>query len=528
MVAPEPETRLDCIAAPLELGATLLVPREVPCISLEGRPGGYAVGFFDSHFLEASRDAPEAALAPAHESFAVTLRLSQTGTQQGGQGVAGSAVPDFRPESPGKASIPASAATRRGPAGGAGGHPDGGLDGDLVRFSTSGAGASPCYNGPGYDIFCRERPWEVGDTLTIPAVFGRFIEEKPRSATILLVHGPFAFAVPRSLKEPARQRLEPLLETLAKVGLLRIVPLLRRSILDEPAFTSPGSRQILVDVQFDEIAICVCGVTVGEVSSGEGVAGVSIRLPDGAEFEADRVGLFAHELTHVWQHLYQVRRTNGSTRELPTVWALEGGADLIRQEILRELARRPLAGNHDATERATNIYLDRFFRSLRVAEGDIRAGYGESAGLLRHFFLEASRVGVPYEDALGAVLLGSLEGWFPSTRPQAPGDGLAGRLGLLLPGFEPAEEVLSYALANAADDRTSIPGLQNRSILETWRESHASSFTPEATLDGSGTIRIDREAGAVGYVYVRNTGTPSRLEVHGENGAVRWMVVRFE
>lgn len=210
------------------------------------------------------------------------------------------------------------------------------------------------------------------------------------------------------------------------------------------------------------------------------------------------------------------------------MWALEGGADLVRQEILRELARRPLAGNHDATEPAANIYLDRFFRSLRVAEGDIRAGYGESAGLLRHFFLEASRVGVPYEDALGAVLLGSLEGWFPSTLPQAPGEGLAGRLGPLLSGFEPAEEVLSYALANAADDRTQVPDLQNRSILETWRESHASSFTPDATLDGFGTIRIDRQAGAVGYVYVRTRGTSSRLDVEGGTDGVRWMVVRFE
>jgi len=299
--------------------------------------------------------------------------------------------------------------------------------------------------------------------------------------------------------------------------------------VDLPVHTSTGSQQLLVDIVLDQIPVCVCGVAVGDVIDGIGVAGVSLRFPDGPAFTADRVGLFAHELAHVWQLAHEAGRSSDPSVPPPTTtWALEGGADLVRQEILRDLSLQPLAGNRDANEPATNIYLDRLLRNLRVANGRIRDGYGQTAGFLRHLFLDATRAGALYESALTAVLLGALEGWHRSTNPIHSGDGLTGRLSAIVPGFDPTAAVLTYALANAADDRTANGGLQNHSVLESWRESPGSTFVPAAELGGPGGVTMSREPGSVGYVYVEHDGAPMSLSLEADIAEVRWMMVRFE
>lgn len=491
-----------CAAAPTEIGTPHMLLPGTSCVTLGLEPASYAVAFFDGRFVDAARAFPEN-LVPEQEDYEVTIGA---GTNVG---------------SSGQASRAPAAPRRVGPDLAAG------TDG-VVRLSSASS-ASRCRPEPGFDLFCRERPWSVGDTLTVPAPFGRFTGETARPVEVFRVRGPFVFTVSRSLREPERLRLAPIVENLGKIGVLRVLPLLKRALVDRPVYTSAGSQQLLVDIVFDKLAVCVCGVAVGDVVDGVGLAGVSLRFPDGVAFAADRVGLFAHELTHVWQLAYEADRSSDPAARPPTTtWALEGGADLVRQEVLRDLSLQPLAGNRDASEPVTNIYLDRLLRNLRVANGRIRAGYGQTAGFLRHLFLDATRAGALYEPALSAVLLGALEGWHRSTDPTFAGDGLAGRMASILPGFEPAEAVLAYALANAADDRTANAHLQNHSVLESWRESGGSTFVPAARLEAAGRVTVSREAGSVGYVYVEHRGDPMSLSLETDVAEVRWMVVRFE
>lgn len=496
-----------CAIAPADIGAPRMLSPGTSCVTLGVDPASYAVAFFDGRYVDAARSSPES-LAPERDTFFVTVRA--------GTNVGAPPAPSRAPLEP----------RRIGPDRAVG--LDGGREGDgVVRLSRAASGGGACADAPGAGIFCRPGPWSVGDTLTLPAAFGRFTGGKPRPVKVFATRGPFVFTVTRSLREPERLRLSPVLESLGKVGVLRILPLLERSLLDRPVYTSAGAQQLVVDVVFDQVAVCVCGVAVGDVIEGVGVAGVSLRFPEGARFAADRVGLFAHELAHVWQLAYEADRApDGGTPA--TAWALEGGADLVRQEILRDLSLQPLAGNRDASVPPTNVYLDRLYRNLRAANGRIRAGYGQTAGFLRHLFLEATRAGALYEPALSAVLRGALEGWYRSADPATGGAGLEGRMGAILDGFDPAEAVLAYALANAADDRTENDGLQNHSVLESWRESEGSTFVPAAEIRGAGGVTVSREAGSVGYVYVTNEGGPTSLSLETDIPEMRWMVVRFE
>lgn len=509
-----------CAVAPTAIGIPEMLFPGTSCVRLGLEPASYAIAFFDSRFVDAARTLPER-LVPEHGDYSVTIRA---GTNAGSSPAAHRA-PAPRRAGPHRIAEP-EPTRERSPITG----PDleATTDG-VVRLASGARPGGACSGGPGFGVFCRERPWSVGDTLTLPEPFGRFTGGTARRVEVFATHGPFVFTVARSLREPERLRLAPHVENLGKIGMRRVLPLLKRAVADRPVYTSTGSRQILVDVVFDRIAVCVCGVAVGDVVDGVGVAGVSLRFPDGIEFAADRVGLLAHELTHVWQLAHEADRASDAAVPPPTTaWALEGGADLVRQEILRDLSLQPLAGNRDASRPPTNSYLDRLFRNLRVANGRIRAGYGQTAGFLRHLFLDATRAGAPYETALSAVLLGALEGWHPHTDPRWAGDGLAGRMSAIVEGFEPSRAVLAYALANAADDRTVNGDLQNHSVLESWRESEGSTFVPAAHLDGAGGVTLSREAGSVGYVYVAHDGARMRLGFETDVAEVRWMMVRFE
>lgn len=535
---PVPASVTECgLAAPLEIGVPVRLPPDAHCLSLGTSPGKFALAFFDSRSLQESRLTPEIVQATASDA---TYGIS---VQAGGNGAAAR----VRPSSPVRRSAapardpdvvpfrdivarsspdtraPDARAPSRAPSDGAG----------PLRLQRAGT-REECGRLEGFDVFCREAPWSVGDTLTVPAQFRGFIDEQAALRKILYVRGPFAFAGSPGIGAAQAVSLRPYLDQLADVGTHRILPLLRHALLDRPVYTADGARQILVDVVFDEQAVCVCGVAVGHTVDGSGVAGIGIRIPLGDAFEADRIGLFAHELTHVWQLAHEVERSADPTLPPPTTsWALEGGADLVKQEILRGLAAEPLAPNLDADAAAGDPFTQRWLRNLRAATGDIRAGYGETAGLLRYLYVQTAVVHGRFDQALPAVLRGSLEGWYASADPAFGGPGLGARLGEIVEGFDPVESVLAYALANAVDDRTANRRLQNHAVREAWRESAGSRFVPAATIrghDGFTTVRLN--VGAVGYVVVDHPGAflpkHERLDFGSDADGVRWMVTRFE
>lgn len=506
--------------APAAAGIPELLPPEADCVSIDLAQANYALAWFDTRYVEASRTMPET-VVPGLPDPTVTVRATR---DPGTIRTLRVRAPRERVE-PGDWIRLSSIAEE--------GDPDDLEDADDPDDPEAGPAArapsDACHPAPGYRVFCREAPWREGDTLTIPAPFGRFVEGVPRPAEILLVRGPFAFAVSRDLDEAARHRLEPLLVELALVGRVRVLPFLRRAFVDRPVRTSSGSRQILVDIVFDEEPVCLCGVAVGHLVDGEPVAGISMRITDGPEFQAHRIGLFAHELSHVWQHAYDAGRVaDPAVNVAPTThWGREGGADFVRQEILRGLAAEPLDPNRDATLLSEDPFLDRWIRDLGSATGHIRDGYRQTAGLLRHFFVRAVEGSESYDAALRAVLLGASDGWFAPTDPGVGGEGLEARLRAAWPSFDPVRGVLEYALANAVDDRTSNEGLQNTAILEAWRPSPGSRFTPAATIFPRDAASISSPAGSVGYVWFAHSGPPVSLRFEADVEGVRWMIIRF-
>jgi len=510
------------VAAPTEIGATRLLPSDTDCVSLGSAKGSYAVAFFDSRFVEVARTESEG-LAPDLVDYSVSV-----GNTSGV--ISGAAVPAMTP-----------------PSGPSGSTTDVPFRDEWIRLSgfrtgdpTPTAGAENATSSPEEqvcraqgtpEVFCRDRPWRAGDTLTIPPPFGLLTRDAPRAAEILSVREPFVFAIPRDLDEASRVQLRTILARLAIVGNIRIVPFLRRSFVDRPIYTSRGSQQLLVDVTFDLDAVCVCGVTISTVAHGTSVSGISIRLPAGPEFEAHRVGLFAHELAHVWQHSYDTDRVFEPTVDLApnTRWAVEGGADFVRQEILRGLADEPLDGNRDASAPIADPFLERWVRDLRAASGQVRAGYGQSAGMLRHLFTRAVSGGDDYDAALQGILRGSLEGWFGTKAGIAAGPGLTERLSGPWPEFDPTTALLEYAIANAIDDRIAAQGLSNPAVLDAWRSSPGSSFVPAAQIGSrSRGVTIRGPAGSLGYAYVEHAGGASVLPLQSSVEGVRWMIVRFK
>lgn len=517
------------LAAPLDVGVPSLLPPDADCLALGTAPGKFALAFFDSRSLTESRLTPGTVQAGASDpTFGVSVQAGGRGAASRGRRPAAVERPTAPARDPDvvpfRDAVAWPAADPEAPRG------DGS---DPIRFGAAGA-REACGRFEGFDVFCRQTPWSVGDTLTVPAQLRGFIDERAALRKVVYVRGPFAFTGAPGIGAAQALALRPYLDRLADVGTRRIVPLLRHSLLDRPVYTADGARQILVDVVFDEQAVCICGVAVGHTVEGRGVAGIGIRIPLGDEFEAGRIGLFAHELTHVWQLAHEVDRSADPSLPPPTAsWALEGGADLVKQEILRGLAAEPLAPNLDADAAPGDPFTQRWLRNLRAATGDIRAGYGETAGLLRYLYVQTAVVHGRFDRALPAVLRGSLEGWYPSPDPVFPGPGLGERLGAIVEGFDPVEAILAYALANAVDDRTANKRLQNHAVREAWRESAGSRFVPAATIRGhEGFTDVRLNAGAVGYVVIDHPGAfvrqHERLDFGSDAEGVRWMVTRFE
>ncbi len=517
--APRPLATCE-LSAPVELGEALLLPPGATCVNLGPAAGRYAVAFFDPRFVEGSRTSSEG-LAPDLDEYSVTIGASEQRPRNASVPVA--PLPDLDASIPFRDEWIRLEASR-------GGDP---LDavGHTGQASKSESTEEACRANGTLSLFCQNRPWQVGDTLTLPAPFGPLTRDASRATEILAVRGPFAFAVRRDLDEEDRLQLRTILARLAIVGNIRILPFLRRSFVDRAVYTSRGSRQILIDVTFDLDPVCVCGVAISTVAEGASVTGISLRLPAGPEFEAHRVGLFAHELAHAWQHAFDTDRVFDPDVDLApnTVWAVEGGADFVRQEILRGLAAEPLDGNRDARAPMADPFLDRWVRDLRAASGQVRAGYGQSAGMLRYLFTRAVNGGDDYDAALQGVLRGSLEGWFGPMAGIAGGLGLTERLTSPWPGFDPTAAMLEYAISNAIDDRVYVAELSNPAVLDAWRESPGSSFVPSGQIESrSSGVTIRGPAGSLGYAYVEHGGGSWVLPLWSSVEDVRWMVVRFE
>lgn len=478
----------DAPALELEVGTAALLPAaDSSCWKLA--PGGlYAVAFFDTRLVELAESRAEEPL-PFPDTFSVRATL----------------LPDVRSgaPSPVRARVPAGA-----------------VGGDTPTHVTAGVLICDAPAPP----HCRDAPWRSGDELDVRVVIG----DSPVRSRIQAVVGPLALAVPID-EASALAPFVPRAEAMLSDVLATTAPLLARTFGPDFVHTSPGSGQLLVVLHVGSLSFVDSRAVDGE-SRAYVVWSVNPSVGDLPPGAAGARRVLDHELTHVWQLGYKY----GQRPEWPLTpwvprWGLEGGADLVANELLRTALGLPLdpelpptSAGVLATPEAVLAY------HLTGGRGRIPVGYFETEPLLRDLLLRAVDAGASYEVALTAVSRGAVDGWWGvDATGNPPLGGLVPRVRELLgSGWEPVSGVFTWVLSNALDERTGSVTYRNPSIREAWRGKGSSGFAPDGEIHSAGTLETGRRSGGAGYLYV-DSSTPSFLAVRSDAGAgVRWMVAR--
>lgn len=499
---PCPEGRVE-----LAVGEAASLPPDRDCLQLAAGGGRYALAFYDTSLLEAARSGPEPVRAAA-DSFELTLRSPAA---PGAAVAAGEAVGTH-------------AAGTAEPGAGA----RDGATGPDAFLSTAGT----CDSDDPDPILCREAPWRVGDVFGMPQGGGEELDLAPIPTEVVSVHGRLVFAMSRRQVEDRGEVLRGELDRLAPVLRDLVVTPLEAGFGTAHPVTSEGSGQLLVNVR--DAAFFIPSGAVSAVGGPDGLrTWLVVRLDAGS---SDFFGLLAHELTHAWQFQYRWERRPDPATPMGSAprWGTEGGAALLAQEALRRRAGVALDANLEARLEDESLppEVRAYLGSLRFSSGNLPRGYEDTAGFLRDLLLRATSVRHAPGTVLAALLRGAVEGWhgWDFSGLRYAGGGLVDRMqGLVGPGWDPVEAVLTYALSVAADDRLESDRFRYPPIRDAWRRDLASSFEAlGGLLLGGPTVRARAPAGSTGYLYIRDPGSGGAVFLESGTEPTRWMVLRLE
>lgn len=246
------------------------------------------------------------------------------------------------------------------------------------------------------------------------------------------------------------------------------------------------------------------------------------------------VYLLVHELSHVYQNRYLGNHWNGVDQPGAHFhyWSSEGGADFLGYDA----ARRYLGfGLKDNLQWRAQGPAAGYTELAAEGWGGVQAGYASTASFFRDLVARAMDAsGAPYDQVVGDVLTGSMEGWF-GNRPNGTGDpGLAERMQRYLPGWKPTDAVLRWVLSQAMDDRTDSNTYQNAAFYRVWQDPLVrigastrtqAGFRSRATLtDHTGSVEFAGAPGSAGYVVI---DTEDGVSLSLEGDSLAWAVGRF-
>lgn len=409
--------------------------------------------------------------------------------------------------------------------------------GAMMDVPFAACGSTP--TAAAWAIYCRTTPWVVGATFNFqPTAVGR----PATTARIIATRAKVVAAViqaDESLLAPAAlTRIEATLDFLntSYLGSLRQSLGTSRDVV-----TSPGSGQLVVMFEAGGTANTIRTTTDGIVPQGA-FSFVSMllnasncyALPANCS-DGGVDPIIVHETTHTYQFLSNRELRNGQS-PFGQSWSLEGGASL--HELLTALERHNIAWNANTQfesfpgsdpRRQTSI-----FANGNV--GPFTLGYRGSAAFFRYLAQRlVTERGMTWTDALREVQIGSIEGWYGIGFGGASyGQGLVPRMRARFgPSWHPADALLEWTMAQAADDLTSNPRFQDLTSRTAAREFNGlyvhNGITPSGGVSaGSGTttsktspsgnsgvFQIDDAAAGGSYVATSTVG-----------GSVRWMVLR--
>lgn len=287
----------------------------------------------------------------------------------------------------------------------------------------------------------REQPWKVGDTFLYQPVR----QQLDTAYVVKLYDNGFVLAAMRDVVEHVDGDWEA--EFSKSISLMNEhgLPYLQRVLGVTHPETAAGTGQFVFVAASLERAL-------GSASSHDVVLRVD-RNGEGA-----RLTTVSHEMAHVYQQALRLAgRSSGSN-----IWASEGGANFLRNEIHRIISGTAFDANSVTREEA-NDGTPHAGEAVAVA-GDFAYGYSNSANYFRYLVHQLMRTGIDYDTAVRTVMSGSLEGWFTlssSGLPLPSGQGLQARLRPHLGSdWNPSESLLQWTLSLWADDWTDNPDLQ--------------------------------------------------------------------
>lgn len=447
------------------------------CLTLPGSPADqYALAFVDTRAIDAARGAAE---PMANDPFVLTIGSS--GNQRGTRAVvpaAPAAVSDLR---------------------------------EWTRLASAG------------DAGNRASLWKVGETFQLnDALMGGV-----RQATVKRVYD--GWLVVAAFTEPPDPRVEGMVANLDLAWPIvrdRGIPLLKKLLSDSLPVTSGATAQLLVMIRGD--LGNAAGVSIGGTDATRTLSQIAL-LPYSSPADAPFVAsLLMHEVTHAFQRQYiSETRTAGTPPSVhagASLWAVEGGAWLMQVELARRLAGIPWAANWEFRSAANTDQA--FYARFAASGGAFMWGYAPPAGFLRNLAERRVRAGEGVDEALAAVMRGSLEGWFGHDALRNTRTGLAARMRASLgAAWEPGDAMLAWTLSHAADDRTPSLVYQDHGFMRAWDSAEASAWRAFASLSpGAPPVRLAQYQASTGYFEMAGGGSYS---LSSTVDGVQWMVVRL-
>lgn len=492
---PPANTCTPSVTVDLQVGQTMaLTSAQAACFALAPHAGArYALAGYDARALEAAERGPGAG---PHDEPAYLL---------GDGAVASAALAPSR--APSAAVAP----------------------GDL-RVSAAAVGSEAT------DPYARARPWAAGETFQLKRIGTNDLA----TARVVAVQGGVALAALEPDAASARRMVDDTKAALAWMAADGFRSLARAFGPSAPR-TSEGAGQLLVVLASwnpDQGA----GGTFTRVDAAGGaysIVWMNMEMRGGVRPGFDtydhvsfRLKVLAHELTHAWQMRWLDATVPAGGRHGLTdgpVWGLEGGADLLAMDAVRRNLGVAAEGNWDwdahlvADDRAVTYAME-----PADTRGRLGRGYFDAASFLRHAQARMARAGMDRDAALAEVARGAAEGWYGWDGAGNHRTGLAARVRAAAGGdWDPAHEVLTWTLAQALDDETANPALNNAAF---WRVSSGrwawQPVAEEMVAGGAGERRFSYQAAGSFFVRVRDGGGGGTLSARSAAGGTRWMIAR--
>jgi hypothetical protein len=476
--------------APLDAG-------QAACFRLAAHAGArYALAGFDARSVDAARGAPEPAMG-GDAVFAVG----------DGSGAAASKAPDLS-----RAPAPRASA---------------GVRADVTPDATS--------------PFSRATPWRVGERFPVRRVD---TGETVTARVVRIMGGRYVFALVEADEEGHTGRFvsdtEKAMEVMVRDGL----GVLNRTWGAREPVTSSGSGQVLVLYAAwnpDQGAGTATTYAAADGSAVGSYVWLNLNVRPGVregfamlDAPSYRLKVLAHELTHAWQMRYAYETQPAGPRSVsfgPT-WALEGTADLVALEVVRR-SLGITAGSNWGWQTRLQSPNDAIAYALQPADtrGRVSRGYYDAASFLQDVQLRMVRRGTSTDEALAQVARGALEGWYGVDGAGVRRSGLAERARAILgAGWEPADAVLLWTLAQAGDDQSDAAELNNSAYASVSDADNAYAWQPaveEVRAGRSFAYQVTRAAGSSFYVRVRDDGPGGTVSLSANVSGTRWMIARI-